>query len=165
MASSAESSSIGPREPYHKRNRLKGGLEGRRGLEAAKGVTCGRPNGSYPMSMQILRRLFKTADVSPIAQSPSLPSDWADFSDGLCVLASPAPGGAESRGDKLYSCKDARLIASELNSEWPGRKYRASRATAHEIKAHAVPAARLIARESRHRPAGPRALGPPSRHS
>jgi hypothetical protein len=113
-------------------------------------ASLGPPNGSYPMGMQILRRLFKTADVSPIAQSPTLPSDWADFSDRLCVLASQGPGGAESRGDKLYSCEDARLLASELNSEWPGSSYRASRATTHEIKAHAVQAARLIARERRY---------------
>jgi hypothetical protein len=102
------------------------------------------------MGMQILKRLFKTAAASPIAQSPGLTSDWADFSDRLCVLASQGPGGAERRGDKLYSCEDASLIANELNSDWPGSKYRAALATAHEIKTHAAQAARLIARERRH---------------
>jgi hypothetical protein len=118
------------------------------------------PNGSYPMGMQILTRLFKTADVSPIAQSRNLPSDWADFSDRLCVLASQGPGGAESRGDKLYSCENARLLARELNSEWPGSNYWAALATAHEIKAHAVQAARLIARERRY-PRFPKAVVEP----
>ena len=46
--------------------------------------------------------------------------------------------------DKLYLCEDARLVASELNHEWPGNEYWAAPATADELKAHAAHAARLM---------------------
>jgi hypothetical protein len=98
--------------------------------------------------MQILKHLLlKASGVAAVERSPSLPPDWADFSDRICVIASRGPRGAVHRADKLYSCEDARLIASELNREWPGSKYWAPPATADEIKAHAAQAARLIARQ------------------
>jgi hypothetical protein len=66
------------------------------------------------------------------------------FGDRICVLASRGPGGAVHRLDKLYSCEDARLVASELNREWLGSSYWAAPATADETKAHAAQAARLM---------------------
>jgi len=100
------------------------------------------------MGMQSLKHfLLKAAGVEPIAHSPRLPPDWADFSDRICVIASQGLGGAVGRADRLYSCEDATLIASELNREWPGSKHWAAPATADEIKAHAAQAARLIAQE------------------
>ena len=97
------------------------------------------------MGMQIVKDfLLKAAGVAPITYSPSLPPDWADFSGRICVLAAQGPGGAVGRADKLYSCEDARLVASELNREWPSVKHWAAPATADEIKAHAARAACLI---------------------
>jgi hypothetical protein len=94
------------------------------------------------MGMHSLKHLFlKAAGVEPIAHSPPEPSD---FGDRICVLASRGPGGAVHRLDKLYSCEDARLVASELNREWLGSSYWAAPATADEIKAHAAQAARLM---------------------
>jgi hypothetical protein len=100
------------------------------------------------MGMQTLKHfLLKAAGVEPVAHSPLLPPDWADFGDRICVLASQGPRGAVHRADKLYSCEDARLVASELNREWPSVEYWAAEATPDEIKAHAAQAARLIAQE------------------
>jgi hypothetical protein len=66
------------------------------------------------------------------------------MSDRICVLAWSQPGATEvSRGEKLHACDDARLMASELNREWPGIDHRAAPATARELAAHAAQAARL----------------------
>jgi hypothetical protein len=107
--------------------------------------------------MQFLKNfLVKAADVAPIADLPDLPSEWADFSDRICVVASQgAPGGAVGRADKLYSCEDARLVASEFDREWPSVKHWAAHATADEIKAHAAQAARLIRSIARERSSDP----------
>jgi len=87
------------------------------------------------MGMQTLKHfLLNAAGVEPVAHSPEL-------SDRICVLASRGPGGAARRLDKLYLCEDARLVASELNREWPGNEYWP---TADELKAHAAQAARLM---------------------
>jgi hypothetical protein len=97
------------------------------------------------MGMHFLEHFLpKAADVAPIPHSPYLPPDCSDFSDRICVLASQGPRGAVHRIDKLYSCEDARLVASELNREWPSNKYWAAPATADEIKAHAAQAGRLM---------------------
>ena len=89
------------------------------------------------MGMQTLKHfLLNAAGIEPIAHSPEL-------SDRICVLAARGPGGAARRLDKLYLCEDARLVASELNREWPGNEYWAAPATADELKAHAAQAARL----------------------
>jgi hypothetical protein len=85
--------------------------------------------------------LLNTAGVEPIAYSPCQPPD---FRDRVCVLASRGPGGADHRLDKLYSCEDASLVASELNREWPSVKHWAAPATADELKAHTAHAARLM---------------------
>ena len=90
------------------------------------------------MGMQTLKHfLLNAAGIEPIAHSPEL-------SDRICVLASRGPGGAARHLDKLYLCEDARLVASELNREWPGNEYWAAPATADELKAHAAQAARLM---------------------
>jgi hypothetical protein len=97
------------------------------------------------MGMQFLKSfVLKAADVAPIAHSLGLRPEWPDFSGRICVLAEQGPGGAVSRVDKLYSCEDARLIASDLNREWPSVKHWAAPATADEIEAHAAQAARLL---------------------
>lgn len=97
------------------------------------------------MGIQFLKNfLSKADDIVPIAYSPGLPPEWADFSGRICVLASQGREGAVARADKLYSCEDAKLVASELNREWPSVKHWAAPATADEIKAHPVQAARLI---------------------
>ena len=57
----------------------------------------------------------------------------------ICVIASQG-----HRGDKLRLYEDARLMASELNREWPSIKHWAAPATAEEIEAHAAQAARLM---------------------
>jgi hypothetical protein len=103
-------------------------------------VACAFDGGCL-MGMQILKQfLLKAAGVAPFAREP----DWSDYSDRICVLASQGPGGAVHRAEKLYSCEDAKLVASELNREWPAVKYWAAPATADEMKAHAARAARLI---------------------
>ena len=61
----------------------------------------------------------------------------------ICVIASQG-----HRGDKLYLCEDARLIASVLNREWPSIEHWAAPATADELRAYASQAARLRAREA-----------------
>jgi hypothetical protein len=50
------------------------------------------------------------------------------------------------RGEKLHLCEDARLMASELDREWPNIEHWAAPATADEIRAHGAQAARLMAR-------------------
>ena len=66
------------------------------------------------------------------------------MSDRICVLAWSQPGVmAVSRGEKLHACEDARLMASELNREWPCVDHWAAPATAGELAAHAAQAARL----------------------
>ena len=94
------------------------------------------------MGMQFLKSLLlKGVDAAPIAHSPGLPLECADF----CVVASQGePGGAVGRADKLYSCEDATLVANGLNCEWPSVEHWAAPATADEIKAHPAQAARLI---------------------
>ena len=90
------------------------------------------------MGMQTLKHfLLNAAGIEPIAHSPEL-------SDRICALAARGPGGAARRLDKLYLCEDARLVASELNREWPGNEYWAAPATADELKAHPAQAARLM---------------------
>jgi hypothetical protein len=103
------------------------------------------------MGMQTLKRLLlNAAGVEPNAAGVEQIAHSPDFSDSLCVLASRGPGGAVHRLDRLYSCEDATLVASELNREWPSNRYGAAPATADELKAHAAQAAwlmRSIARE------------------
>jgi hypothetical protein len=97
------------------------------------------------MGMQILRSfVVKSGGPAPIAHSSGLPAERAYFSGRICVLAKQGPGGVVSRADKLYLCEDARLVATELNSEWPSVKHWAAPATTDEIKAHPTHAARLI---------------------
>ncbi len=104
------------------------------------------------MGMQFVKNfLFKADDVAPIAYSPG--SELADLSGRICVLASEGREGAVARADKLYSCEDARLVASDLNREWPSVKHWAAPATADELKAHPVQAARLISSISSRRAA------------
>jgi hypothetical protein len=43
-------------------------------------------------------------------------------------------------------CEDARLMASELDREWPSIEHWAAPATADELRAYAAQAARLMAR-------------------
>src|SRR5271170_3207130 len=78
---------------------------------------------------------FSTIRSPEPAHSPGPPQEWVDFSGRICVFASQRPGGAVGRADKLYSCEDARLVASELTREWPS--------VTHEIKGHPAQAARL----------------------
>ena len=85
----------------------------------------------------------KSAGGGPVARSPCLPSEWAAVSDRICVLAWQG-----HRGEKLHACEDARLMATELNREWPNIDHWAAPATADEIKAHAAQAARLVAGET-----------------
>jgi hypothetical protein len=59
----------------------------------------------------------------------------------ICVIASQG-----HRGDKLHLYEDARLLASELNREWPSIEHWAAPATADELRTHASQAARLRAR-------------------
>ena len=97
------------------------------------------------MGMQFLRSVFlKPADVAPSAPLPALPPELAQFSGRICVVASEGKGGTVSRADRLYTCEDARLIASELDREWPSIKHWAAPATADEIKAHPTQGARLL---------------------
>jgi hypothetical protein len=53
------------------------------------------------------------------------------------------------RGEKLHLCEDARLMASELDREWPNIEHWAAPATADEIRAHGAQAARLNGPRSR----------------
>ena len=69
----------------------------------------------------------KIVDRKPVAQ--------------ICVIASQG-----HRGDKLYLYEDARLLARELNREWPSIEHWAAPATADELRACASQAARLRAR-------------------
>jgi hypothetical protein len=62
----------------------------------------------------------------------------------ICVIASRG-----HRGDKLHLYEDARLMASELNREWPSIEHWAAPATADELRAYAAQAARLRARAAR----------------
>jgi hypothetical protein len=95
--------------------------------------------------MQFLKSFFlKPADVASNAPSPDLPPELAEFRDRICVVASQAEGGTVGRADRLYSCEDARLIASELDREWPSIKHWAAPATVDEIEAHPTQAARLL---------------------
>ena len=59
----------------------------------------------------------------------------------ICVIASQG-----RRGDKLHLYEDARIVASELNREWPSIEHWAAPATADELTANASQAARLMAR-------------------
>ena len=71
------------------------------------------------------------------------------MSDRICVLAWKQPGvTAVSRGDKLHILEDARLMADELNREWPSIFHWAAPATDAELAAHAAQAARLMAGET-----------------
>jgi hypothetical protein len=66
------------------------------------------------------------------------------MSDRICVPAWSQPGATEvSRGDKLHAWEDARLMASELNREWPCVDHWAAPATDEELTAQAAQAARL----------------------
>jgi hypothetical protein len=100
------------------------------------------------MGMQSMKHfLLDTVGAEPIAHSPC---QSPNFTDRICVVASRSAGGAAWRADRLYSCEDATLVASELNRELPSNRYWAAAATADEIKAHPAQAARLmrsIARE------------------
>ncbi len=58
--------------------------------------------------------------------------------DRICVIAWQG-----HRGEKLHLCEDVRLMASELNREWPSIEHWAAPATADEIRDHAAQAARL----------------------
>ena len=69
----------------------------------------------------------KIVDVEPVAR--------------ICVIASKG-----HRGDKLHLYEDARLMASELNREWPSIEHSAAPATADELRPYASQAARLRAR-------------------
>jgi hypothetical protein len=94
------------------------------------------------MGMQSLKHfLLDAAGAEPIAHSPCEP---LDFGDRFCVIATQATGGAVHRADRLYSCEDADLMASELNREWPSIQHWAAPATADEIRAHVTQAARLM---------------------
>ena len=59
----------------------------------------------------------------------------------ICVIASQG-----HRGDKLHLCEDARLLASELNREWPSVEHWAAPATADELRTYVCQAARLRVR-------------------
>jgi hypothetical protein len=59
----------------------------------------------------------------------------------ICVIASRG-----HRGDKLHLYEDARLMASELNREWPSIEHWAA---PDELRAYAAQAARLRARAAR----------------
>jgi hypothetical protein len=59
----------------------------------------------------------------------------------ICVIALRG-----HRGDRLYPCEDAWLMASELNREWPSIEHWAAPATADELRAYASQAARLRTR-------------------
>jgi hypothetical protein len=94
------------------------------------------------MGMQSLKHfLLDAAGAEPIAHSPCQPPDFGDL---FCVIATQAPGGALHRVDRLYSCEDASLVASELSREWPSNEYWAAPTTAEEVNAHAAQAARLM---------------------
>ena len=71
-------------------------------------------NGSRWMGMQFLKSLrLKGVDAAPIAHSPGLPLECADF----CVVASQGePGGAVGRADKLYSCEMRRSSQTGLTA-------------------------------------------------
>ena len=71
------------------------------------------------------------------------------MSTKICVLAWRAPGGqVVSRGENLHVYEDARLMADELNSEWPDIIHWAEPATEAELAAHASQVARLLASEN-----------------
>ena len=72
------------------------------------------------------------------------------MSDRICVLAWGEPGvTAVSRGEKLHIYEDGRLMADELNREWPNIYHWAAPATDAELTAHAAQAARLMADATR----------------
>jgi hypothetical protein len=101
------------------------------------------------MGMQSLKHfLLDAAGAEPIAHSPC---ELIDFGDRLCVIATQVTGGAVHRADRLYSCEDAELTASELNREWPSIQHWAAPATAEELNAHAVQAGRLMRSSARER--------------
>jgi hypothetical protein len=102
----------------------------------------------HSMGMQSLKHFLLNAVGVEEAQSPCHPPD---FSGGICVVASQGPGGEVHRADRLYSCEDARLVANDLNREWPGNSYFAAPATGDEINAHAAQAARLMRSIARQR--------------
>jgi hypothetical protein len=52
-----------------------------------------------------------------------------------------------SRGTKLHACEDARLMADELNREYPDIYHWAAPVTDAELASHAAQAARLMALE------------------
>ncbi len=58
------------------------------------------------------------------------------------------PSKRQSGGEKLHLCEDARLMAIELNREWPSIVHWAAQATADEIRAHAAQPGRLMAGEN-----------------
>ena len=96
------------------------------------------------MGMQFLKSFFlKPADIAPSASSPD-PPEPTDFVGRICVVATQGERGTVGPSDRLYSCEDARLIATELDREWPSIKHWAAPATDDEIKAHPSQAARLL---------------------
>ncbi|MBV8104270.1 MAG: hypothetical protein JO223_06540 [Hyphomicrobiales bacterium] len=71
------------------------------------------------------------------------------MSERICVLAWQEPGvTGVSRGVKLHVCEDARLMADELNREYPDIHHWAAPATDAELALHAAQAARLMALET-----------------
>ena len=72
------------------------------------------------------------------------------MSERICVLAWQGLGVAGvSRGKKLHVCEDARLMADELNREYPDIRHWAAPATDAELALHAAQAVRLMALETR----------------
>ena len=72
------------------------------------------------------------------------------MSERICVLAWQEPGVAGvSRGTKLHVYEDARLMADELDREYPDIYHWAAPATDVELGLHAAQAARLMALELR----------------
>ena len=70
------------------------------------------------------------------------------MSERICVLAWQELGvTGVSRGTKLHVCEDARLMADELNREYPDIHHWAAPATDAELALHAAQAARLMALE------------------
>jgi hypothetical protein len=71
------------------------------------------------------------------------------MNERICVLAWREPGRTGvRRGEKLHICEDARLMADELNREYPEIHHWAAPATDAELEGHAAQAARLMAMET-----------------
>jgi hypothetical protein len=70
------------------------------------------------------------------------------MSERICVLAWQELGvTGVSRGTTLHVCEDARLMADELNREYPDIYHWAAPATDAELALHPAQAARLMALE------------------